>query len=565
MKNSCRIHVKGERGIVLILSLLMLTVLSIMAMGILTMAIRENQVATNYRNHTAAFFAAEAGTESGVADLKVLLAGNPNPTQFNLDGIAPRPMTSPLYTFTNFTVERISDFSVPSSVTQGVYAGLAADTTEYMITAEVAGPRGSRSRQSRVVRYLEIPLFQFGVFYGRGVDLEIAPGPPMAFNGRVHANGDMYLRNDSMSFDAGMTSAGSIYRYLKRDPNDRGTNPNIMGADGLYHALNFDHDTDVGFGSAWTPTDWATEVWNVFGGKIQDSAMGVAEIVPPIPAAFYDPADAPGSSHLMIERGAVGDTQALKDAKLYYQADLRIENGNAFAKDGSPVDLSGCPGAIANASFYDGREQADVATVDVDIAALQACGKMPTNGILYVYQDPVAGDMGVVRLKNGDVLNSGLTIATDNPLYVQGDYNKAGTVSASILADAVTVLSGSWDDALGTDVTSARPATATEIHAAFALGPNAESVNGQGNGQLENVIRFLENWSGQDFTYVGSIVALWHSQQATADWRCCGDSGINYYNPPNRLWSYDAQFSTNPPPGTPMGIYVGKGRWTEGG
>jgi len=32
-----------------------------------------------------------------------------------------------------------------------------------------------------------VPLFQFGVFYGKGVDLEIAPGANMSFNGRVHS------------------------------------------------------------------------------------------------------------------------------------------------------------------------------------------------------------------------------------------------------------------------------------------------------------------------------------------------------------------------------------------
>jgi len=32
-----------------------------------------------------------------------------------------------------------------------------------------------------------VPLFQFGVFYGKGVDLEIVPGANMSFNGRVHS------------------------------------------------------------------------------------------------------------------------------------------------------------------------------------------------------------------------------------------------------------------------------------------------------------------------------------------------------------------------------------------
>lgn len=85
----------------------------------------------------------------------------------------------------------------------------------------------------------------------------------------------------------------------------------------------------------------------------------------------------------------------------------------------------------------------------------------------------------------------------------------------------------------------------------------------QGNGQLENVIRFLENWNGKNFNYNGSIIALWHSQQATGDWRCCGNSGNNYYRPPNRNWAYDPLFDTNIPPGTPRGILTMKVRWSQ--
>jgi hypothetical protein len=85
--------------------------------------------------------------------------------------------------------------------------------------------------------------------------------------------------------------------------------------------------------------------------------------------------------------------------------------------------------------------------------------------------------------------------------------------------------------------TNTRPATATTVNAAFALGPSLESTFGNGNGQLENDIRFLEDWNGRKFTYRGSIVDLWHSQQVTGFWRCCGTGGTNYYTAPSRIWS----------------------------
>ena len=106
-----------------------------------------------------------------------------------------------------------------------------------------------------------------------------------------------------------------------------------------------------------------------------------------------------------------------------------------------------------------------------------------------------------------------------------------------------------------------RAATPTTVNAAFALGPGAESTMGTGNGQLENVIRFLEDWGGgggQAFNYSGSIVALWHSLQATGQWACC-----NYYGPPIRNWRYDTRFNTSRPPGTPQGLIMSQGSWAQ--
>ncbi|HZX60941.1 MAG TPA: PilX N-terminal domain-containing pilus assembly protein, partial [Candidatus Methylomirabilis sp.] len=49
-----------ERGIVLILTMLVMVVMSILGLAFLTTAKTEDTIAANYRNHTAAFYAAEA-------------------------------------------------------------------------------------------------------------------------------------------------------------------------------------------------------------------------------------------------------------------------------------------------------------------------------------------------------------------------------------------------------------------------------------------------------------------------------------------------------------------------
>jgi hypothetical protein len=104
------------------------------------------------------------------------------------------------------------------------------------------------------------------------------------------------------------------------------------------------------------------------------------------------------------------------------------------------------------------------------------------------------------------------------------------------------------------------------------LGPHAESELGvpNGNGYFENIFRFLEDWrqgtprpdSKTTFTYNGSIISLWHSQQATAPF--ARPDGKDYRTPPRRPWSYDTLFDTQLPPGTPMGIIYTRGQWSEG-
>jgi len=561
-------RVTEQRGVVLVATLLIMAVLMLQGIAFLATAQTEDTIASNYRNHAQTFYGAEAGLESGIVSLRNLLAASGNPADAQLAALAAPALTDPNYTFTTFQVQRIRPTPYATTVSSGAHVGLIALATDYEITAEVRGPRGSRARLTQVVQYMEIPLFQFGVFYGRGVDLEIAPGPPMTFNGRVHSNSNLYMINSSARFDSYVTTVGETYRYLKRDPSTRGSNPQIKDTGGAYQSLNFDHEYDQNFNNPWTPLQWIDAAMNAFGGLLRDSAMGVQEIIPPIPDLFYDPANPDVISHQMIEKGTVADSAAMEAAKLYYQADLKISTdaaGITTAKDrnDNPVDLSGCN--VTTKSFYDKRELATMTVTEMDIAGLQSCGKAPANGILYVSRD---GAHEGVRLVNGAQLPAGgFTVVSENPIYIQGNYNTVNKVPAAVMGDAITVLSNNWgpnnSDSKGNQVTSNRPATGTTVNAAFAMGPDEESSVAQGNGQLENVIRFLEDWDGDTFTYNGSLIALWHSQQATGDWRCCGDSGNHYYRAPNRVWGYDTLFNTSIPPGTPRGILTLKGRWSQ--
>ncbi|MFQ5803133.1 MAG: PilX N-terminal domain-containing pilus assembly protein [Candidatus Methylomirabilales bacterium] len=570
--------VMEERGVVLILSLLVMTVLSVLGLAFLATARTEDTIASNYRNHTAAFYAAEAGLESGVASLKGILGGG-LPSAADLAKIAPAGLSDPSYTFDAFQVRQVRPTPYNSTITTGPYVGLNALMTPFEITASVTGPRGSRAQLRQVINYVQIPLFQFAIYYGKGIDLDISPSPPSIITGRIHANSDIYLAGaKELKLDGRITSTGNVYRYSKehgRDDDPDEVDTLIKDASGNYQELNFDHEYDYDFEDPWSPEEWQNAALSRFGGTLQDSAMGVQEIIPPVPGAFYDPDNPDVSSHQIIEKADGGDTPEMQNAKMYYKADMRVENGILKDKDGKVVNINKCDkDAVITKTFYDPREMANIQVTEIDIKKMTDCGFMPDNGILYAYNS--AGPGGI-RLKNGAELPStGLTVASENPVYIMGDYNTVNKVPAAVMGDAIYILSNNWDKNGYDDKTkdsydvSDRPAADTTVNAAVMLGYHAEATKGNANGEHENIFRLLEDWrdggswpdSDHTFTYSGSVVSLWHSLEATAGFD--RPDGKRYRTPPNRPWSYDPLFDTQLPPGTPMGIIMTRGQWSQG-
>lgn len=164
-----------------------------------------------------------------------------------------------------------------------------------------------------------------------------------------------------------------------------------------------------------------------------------------------------------------------------------------------------------------------------------------------------------IRLVNGQTLPSlGLTLATPDPLYVQGHFNvpnaHIGTTNtsltkpASLMADAITVLSTAWNDSNSSKSLSNRSAANTTVNAAFMAGI-VPSNGVRYSGGVENFPRFLEGWGGKKLTYNGSMVVMFPSAYATAPW---GSSDV--YGAPNRDWYFDPNFMDGAklPPGTPQ-------------
>jgi hypothetical protein len=175
-------------------------------------------------------------------------------------------------------------------------------------------------------------------------------------------------------------------------------------------------------------------------------------------------------------------------------------------------------------------------------------------------------------------------VASENGLYVKGDFNATGVttvadptqpaqytgaqVPASLVADAVTILSNNWKDGQSFRCpfrTGVRSATTTTVRAALLMGDSLSSlkVTGRPNqgggdqdlaGGVHNFPRFLENWNGNPLNYCGSLINLFNSRNHNGAHK----NGSNTYSPPRRNWVFDTSFldATRLPPGTPFFQFV---------
>ncbi|MDL1965039.1 MAG: hypothetical protein LWW98_12095, partial [Deltaproteobacteria bacterium] len=380
-------------------------------------------------------------------------------------------------------------------------------------------------------------------------DAEILPGPSMTFSGgRIHSNSDIYLNTSTSStfkIESNITSAGDIY-HRRKDSSSTPALVKIWDNNGIYQDMNIDSDSAT----------WETESQTLWGGTVKSKEHEIYALNVPTGTGAGDPIDILGTG---------ADSLSSK-------AGLRIIDGVAEDKDGTPVDLTD-GGTVANPistkTFYDHREKKLITVTEVDMLKLQGSANATTalddppsggdNGILYVSSTDGSES---VRLTEGSTLpTDGLTVASDNPVYIQGDYNKTTNSPAAVICDAVTILSESWDDTNCIDSSytnlNDRIAANTTVNAAIMAG-NKDTVGSDYSGGVENFPRFLENWSGKTFTYSGSLICLWESQQATGNWKCASP----VYSPPNRDWSYGINAS-NLPPGTPRVRNISKSGWHQ--
>jgi hypothetical protein len=201
--------------------------------------------------------------------------------------------------------------------------------------------------------------------------------------------------------------------------------------------------------------------------------------------------------------------------------------------------------------------------------------------------------------------SQGLTIAAENPVYLQGNFNACTNaapnvgnnfspacvggvgfgatpavdhVSAAVIADSVTFLSNAWNDIRsfvnpytpgvstswthtdGQGKLDARAAATTWYRLAIIAGKGLSFTKPTNNprdnndfgtdGGAHNFIRYVENWGGQTLNYRGSLISFYSNRQGVGTYKCCDI----VYSPPTRGYNFDVDFLTPSllPPRTPM-------------
>jgi len=439
-------------------------------------------------------------------------------------------------------------------VLDSTYAGLKGYVSTYTVVSHARDTASIQDVTVGVLQQLQlasIPIFQFAM-YSSG-EMEISCGQPFDITGRVHSNGELYVEPDNaLTFESSVTAVISI--LFQRDPLDT-RNPPSGGVTYVHP------DQKAAPVAALTLPIGAT-----------NTPTAIREIIEPPPAG-EDP------------------NSPLGRLRYYNLCDLIVTASDTgttatsgqFNNRQTSIPTNELATFVSTAnSFWDAREGKTVQPIDINIGNLTAWSLTNTSlrsslvgsNLTSVYvvdrRTLPASSLGAVRVYNGKQLPAnGLTVATGRPLYVWGDYNQyndanLGTTNtsttrpASLVADAVTILSGHWSDANSTSAVGSRTAQSTTVNAGLLTG-SVDTTLGHYSGGMENFPRFLETWGlANVFTYNGSMIKMFPSLYATNAW-----GQANIYSPPKRNWAYDANFDDpmKLPPKTPSLLKVIRGQW----
>ena len=530
----------------------------------------------------------------------------PLPTQTMFPGVSnftasagANPGSGAPFTVANFGVQAVDPTlaALATNTTPPPAATGTNITTKsfyYLASADISVPGFAgkivKANVRRVFKKQQQSPWNYAIFYNDL--LEINPGAPQTITGWVHTNGDLYTEMSDLTFNSKVDYGSDWSNGTAWAPGDA-DHPPAAPAAPTYAA-----NQPPTRGPVQEPFGIDTASINIKNGTNQTDSQVYSQLIAPGVTnpdfgsnSYYNQA----SIRILVDASNNVTYRNINDAVINSSStgnDLAMYNAFKAA-------------VSTNSTIQDNREAAAVRVVNIDMSVITSA-LTPTgsggsgtlvgkgfNGIIYATDTSATAalDRGI-RLKKGAIMpaSTGITVASNNAVYIQGDYNTGrvtnagGTVitetpanannnntgsnvvagyteqSCAVLGDAVMILSNNWSDALSTSGSIGNTATPTTINTAIVSGivPTSSAYAGANSysGGAENFPRFLENWGGQTFTYYGSMVELFQSQQFTGRW-----GSANVYSPPKRNWNFDTLFYTSPPPGSLLVYSFIQERW----
>lgn len=176
----------------------------------------------------------------------------------------------------------------------------------------------------------------------------------------------------------------------------------------------------------------------------------------------------------------------------------------------------------------------------------------------------------VVNGGSGNLPTPGLSVVSENPVYIQGYWNASSNggfdnnpSATAFFADAVTLLSSNWSDrksfieahnlaGRNGGLTFYRFAALTGKGYAFSNPAGTDPTFGT-DGGTHNQLRLLEDWPGNTMRYRGSLATLFTSRQATGTFKWRMNNTGTVFREPTNGYEFDQNFLTFNllPPRTP--------------
>ena len=491
----------------------------------------------------------------------------------------------------------------PNTWQYSVFYLAAVDVTIKAMTGDVT------AKVRRIFEKKYDNPWTYAIFYHD--DLELHPTTALSIDGPIHTNNSLYIGTSNFTA-RNIVSFSSEYvnGWSPRDTSSRSGNPtapNFAKSD----ASLAESDCPPYQDSPYLPFGWNLKLQDDSGNVNNDSyreiiERGIATTITDDPLGTIRYYNQPGY-HIVINPDNSATVTRIDSGSPTVRQNV---TGNALSSMiGNNGQGTSSSALTPGRALWDAREGGAVRVVDFDVAKLlnkmsdftgwtglititdagattyKADGSVKTAGTatnVTVSGTTHSTTKRAVRVINGGRLpTSGLTIVSENPVYIQGNFNTdnatpsytgtptplSGRRQAAVIADAITVLSGAWSDSNSTLAISSRAASNTTINAAFVSGnvPSGGSTYGgalvEYSGGAENFIRFLEDWKGAHFRYWGSLVQLYQSGQAIGPW---SGAGSVYKTPLSTSLLYDPRFGTSSPPGTlQIAAYLQQQRWYQ--